>query len=101
MKININIRTKRKIAEKIKVYTNKITNIAAANYPRVANIMLNSSICITVLPSGKIYEYSNLYKININKNFKNIRKNVYKLIAVYLQNCSYRSCYKSYTFFFK
>ena len=54
MKININIRTKRKIAEKIKGYTDKITNIAAANCPRIANIMLNSSICITVLPSGKI-----------------------------------------------
>ena len=54
MKININIRTKRKIAEKIMEYTYKITNIAAANSPRVANIMLNSSLCITVLPSGKI-----------------------------------------------
>ena len=26
---------------------------------------------------------SNLFNININKNFKNTRKNVYKLIAVY------------------
>ena len=67
MKIIIKIKTKRKMAEKIKGYTYKITNIAAANYPRVANIMLNSSLCITVLPSGKIQELSNLYKININK----------------------------------
>ena len=69
MKININIRTKRKIAKKIKGYTYKITNIAAANCPRVANIMLNSNLCITVFSSGKIKELSNLYKININKNF--------------------------------
>ena len=100
MKININIRTKRKIAEKIKGYTYKITNIPAANFSRVANTILNLSICILVLPSGKIYVLSNLYKININKTKKNTRKNVYKLIAVYLQNCSYLNCYKSYTFFF-
>ena len=54
MKININIRTKRKIAQKIKGYTYKITNIPAANCPRVANIMLNLSLCITDLPCGKI-----------------------------------------------
>ena len=54
MKININIRTKRKIAEKIKGYTYKITYIAAVNCPRVANIMLNSSLYIIILPSGKI-----------------------------------------------
>ena len=54
MKININIRTKKKMTEKIKGYTYKITNIATANCPRVANIMLNSSLCLTVLPSGKI-----------------------------------------------
>ena len=28
------------------------------------------------------------------------KKNVYKLIAVYLQNYSYLSCYKYYTFIF-
>ena len=54
MKININIRTKRKMAEKIKGYTYKITNIPAAYCPNVANIMLNSSLCITVLLSVKI-----------------------------------------------
>ena len=54
MKININIRTKRKIAEKIKWYTYKITNFTAANGPRVAYIILNLSLCKTVLPSGKI-----------------------------------------------
>ena len=54
MKINVNIRTKRKNAEKIKGYTNKIINIAAANCPRVANIMLYSSLFVTILPSGKI-----------------------------------------------
>ena len=74
MKININITTKRKIAKKIKGYTYKITNIAAANCPRVAKIILYLSICIVVLPCGKIYELSNLYKININKNFKNTKK---------------------------
>ena len=84
---------------KINGFTYKITNIAAAKCPRVANILLNLSLCITVLPTGKILELSNLFKININKNLKNTRKNVYKLIAVYLQNCSYLSCYKSYTFF--
>ena len=88
MKININIRTKRKNAEKLKGYTYKISNIAADNCPSVVNIMLNSSLCITVLAS----KLSNLYKININKNFKNTRNNVYKLIAVSLQNCSYLSC---------
>ena len=98
MKININIRTRRKIAEKIIGYTYKTTNIAAANCPRVASIMLNSSLCIILLPSGKKKELSNLYKININKNLNNTRKNVHKLIAVYLQNCSYLSCYKFYTF---
>ena len=56
MKININIRTKRKIAKKIKGYTYKITNIAAANCPRVANIMLNLCLCITVLHSLKVSE---------------------------------------------
>ena len=54
MKINININTKRKLAEKIKGYTDKITNIAAAYCPRVANNILILSLCITVLPSGKI-----------------------------------------------
>ena len=37
------------------------------------------------LPSWKIKELTNLFNININKNFKNTSKNVYKLIAVYLQ----------------
>ena len=74
MKVNINIRIKRKIAEKIKGYNYKITNITAANCPRVANSILNLSLCITVLPSGKIEELTNLYMININKNFKNKRK---------------------------
>ena len=41
-----------------------------------------------------------MFNININKNFKNTSKNVYKLIAVYLQNYSYLSCDKFYTFFF-
>ena len=54
MKININLRIKRKIAEKIKGYTYKITNMAAANCPKVANIILNLSLCITILPSGKM-----------------------------------------------
>ena len=51
-------------------YTYKITNILAANCPRVANNILNLSLCKTVLPSGKILELTNLFKININKNFK-------------------------------
>ena len=55
-------------------YTYKITNILAANCPRVANNILNLSLCITVLPSGKIKELTYLFKININKNFKNSRK---------------------------
>ena len=67
--------------------------------PSDPNNHFNLSLCITVLPSGKIYELTNLFNINFNKNFKNTRKNVYKLIAVYLQNYSYLSCYKSYTFF--
>ena len=79
-------------------YTFKITNILAANCPKVANNILNLSRCITVLPSGKIKELTNLFTININKNFINTRKNVYKLIEVYLQNYSHFSCYKSYTF---
>ena len=33
------------------------------------------------------------------KTLKIHEKNVYKLISVYLQNYSYLSCYKSYTFF--
>ena len=48
MKININIRTKRKNAEKLKGYTYKISNIAADNCPSVVNIMLNSSLSITL-----------------------------------------------------
>ena len=31
-----------------------ITNTPAANCPRVANIILKLSLCITLLPSGKI-----------------------------------------------
>ena len=54
IKISINIRTKIKIAEKIKGYSYKITNITAANCLRVANIILNLSLCITVLPGGNI-----------------------------------------------
>ena len=54
IKINIKLRIKRKIAEKLLGYTYKITNILAANCPRVANNMLNLSLCITVLPTGKI-----------------------------------------------
>ena len=52
----------------------KTTNILAANCPRVANNILNLSLCIAVLPSGKILELTNLFKININKNFKNTSK---------------------------
>ena len=64
-------------------YTYKITNILAANWPRVANNILNLSLCIADLPSGKIKESTNLFNININKkNFKNTSKNVYKLIVV-------------------
>ena len=55
-------------------YTYKITKILAANCPRVANNILDLSLCITVLPSGKIKELSNLFKINIIKNFENTRK---------------------------
>ena len=40
-----------------------------------------------------------MFKIIINKKLKNTRKNVYKLMTVYIQNYSYFSCYKSYTFF--
>ena len=61
MKININIRIKRKIAEKRMGYTYKTTNILAANCPRVANNILNLSLCIAVLPSGKILELTNLF----------------------------------------
>ena len=35
-------------------YTNKITNILAANWPKVANNILNLSLCIADLPNGKI-----------------------------------------------
>ena len=65
-------------------YTYKITNILAANWPRVANNILNLSLCIADLPSGKIKELTNLFNININKK-KTLKiqvKNVYKLIAV-------------------
>ena len=65
-------------------YTYKITNIVAANWPRVANNILNLSLCIADLPSGKIKELTNLFNININKK-KTLKiqvKNVYKLIAV-------------------
>ena len=55
-------------------YTYKITNILAANCPREANNILNISLCIAVLPSGKISELTNLFNININKNFKNTSK---------------------------
>ena len=41
-----------------------------------------------------------MYNININENFKSTRNNVYKLIAVYLQNYSYLSCYQFYTSYF-
>ena len=54
MNININIRIKRKITENEWGYTYKITNILAANCPRTANNILNLSLCIAVLPSGKI-----------------------------------------------
>ena len=53
MKINIDIRIKRKLA-KNKGDTYKFPNISAANFPRVANIILNLSHCITALPSGRI-----------------------------------------------
>ena len=74
MNININLTMKRKIAEKIKGYTYKITNISTANCPRVANIKPNLSLCITLLLSGHMLELSNLYMININEKNKNTRK---------------------------
>ena len=56
-------------------YTYKITNILAANWFRVANNILNLSLCIADLPNGKIKELTNLFNININKkNFKNTSK---------------------------
>ena len=64
-------------------YTYKITNILAAYWPRVANNILNLSLCTANLPSGKIYELTNLFNININKKTLEIQvKNVFKLIAV-------------------
>ena len=54
MKININIRKKEKNRGKCMGYTYKITNILPANWPRVANNILNLSLCISDLPSGKI-----------------------------------------------
>ena len=45
MKININIRIKRRIA-KMKGYTYKIANISVVNCTRVSNIILNFSLCI-------------------------------------------------------
>ena len=50
-------------------YTYKITNILATNCPRVANNIPYLSLCITVLTNVKILELTNLFKININKNF--------------------------------
>ena len=67
MKININIRTKRKNAEKIKGYTYKITYITAANCFRVANIILNSSLCITV---GRYKNYLICLRSILIKNLK-------------------------------
>ena len=57
--IDINIRMKRKFAEKLKGYTYKFTNISAANYPRVAKIILDLSVCITLSSSGQIYDLFN------------------------------------------
>ena len=76
MKFNINIRTKRKIAEKIKGYTNKITNIAAADCPRVANIMLNSSLCITGYLVGRYKNYLICIRSILIKTLK-IQENMY------------------------
>ena len=88
---------KRKSPKKKRVYLQNYRYLAS-NCPRVAIIIPNLSLCITLLLCGKILELSNLYEININENFIITTKNVYKLIAVYLQNYSYLSCYRSYTF---
>ena len=75
---------KRKSPKKKRVYLQNYRYLA--NCPRVAIIIPNLSLCITLLLCGKILELSNLYEININENFIITTKNVYKLIAVYLQN---------------
>ena len=46
----------------------------ASNCPRVAIIILNLSLCITLLLRGKILELSNLYEFNSNENFEITRK---------------------------
>ena len=61
MNININIGMKRKIAKELKGYTYKITNIPAANCPRVAKIILNLSVCITLTSSGQILNLFNFH----------------------------------------
>ena len=73
MNSNINILNEEKIAKKIRVYIQNYRYLAS-NCPRVAIIILNLSLCITLLLCGKILESSNLYEININENFKITRK---------------------------
>ena len=54
----------------------KITYISAANCPRVANIILNLCIDMTVVPSGQIQELSNMYKKNITETLEILEKNI-------------------------
>ena len=60
MNINENIRNERKIVEKIKRCTYKISNISAADYPRVPNLALYQCLDIVIIPYGGIGKISNL-----------------------------------------
>ena len=48
MHINVNIRHKTKLVEKLRLYTFKITTTLAANYPILQNLVQNKSLDIVI-----------------------------------------------------
>ena len=76
MNINVNIRNKRKLFEKLMWHTNKITSTPAANYPRLQDLVPKK-----MLRHSQMIKYTN-YLIwifmSINENIRNKRKLVEK-----------------------
>ena len=85
MIIKENIRNHRKITEKLRGYTYKITNISAANCNRATNMIL--TYCLDIKPKFySLYWKCLNFKINIiNKTIRNEKKTG-NFIAMYPQN---------------
>ena len=60
MNVNVNIRNKTKLVEKLRRYTYKINSTLADNYPILQNLVSKKVETLPFDQNDKIYEYYNL-----------------------------------------